>query len=40
LAVKPKYDGEFEIKIDDMGATHGRWDHRSGLISHESTSEK
>ena len=24
LAVKPKYDGDIEIKIDDMGATHGR----------------
>src|ERR687890_259045 len=23
LAVKPKYDGDIEIKIDDMGATHG-----------------
>jgi NADH-quinone oxidoreductase subunit I len=23
LAVKPKYEGDVEIKIDNMGATHG-----------------
>jgi NADH-quinone oxidoreductase subunit I len=22
LAIKPKYDGDVELKIDDMGATH------------------
>jgi hypothetical protein len=31
LAVKPKYDGDIEIKIDDMGATHG-WQDCSRLV--------